>query len=389
MKAWSWSLEPYPQARHSRQWRGVCGLGPSSGSLARVPPVELGPVENFGVLGAGTAFPPRTLTNEDVLRALPASAWSSRGRLPDDAQIRFAASALEDTIGVRERAWAHAVGQPLRHDDAITSVDLSIQAARAALRDAGMEAGELALILCATSTPHRMTSTVSAAVGAALGARAACMDTRTGCSAGLFALATAALYHAAGVGPALVIGAETFSKVIPAESRVAAVSLGDGAAALVVGRKPGARLESVFLETDGTLGRLITTDGALPPTPEEIARGGYVLSGMPEDLARTVPEKYLGAIVPTMRRAGVQPGEIDLYVPHQTNRAVIAEVASNVGIGPERTWNHVERHANVGSAGWMVAFAEARAEGRVKPGERVLVAAVGGGMSWAAGLLRC
>ncbi|MGA9523966.1 MAG: 3-oxoacyl-ACP synthase III family protein, partial [Myxococcaceae bacterium] len=232
-------------------------------------------------------------------------------------------------------------------------------------------------------------STVSAAVGAALGARAACMDTRTGCSAGLFALATAALYHSAGAGPALVVGAETFSKVIPPESRVAAVSLGDGAAALVVGRSPGAALQSVFLETDGTLGRLITTDGALPPTPEEIARGGYVLSGMPDDLARAIPEKYLGAIEPALRRARLRPEEIELYVPHQTNRAVIADVASKAGIPPERTWNHVERHANVGSAGWMVAFAEARAEGRVKPGGNVLLAAVGGGMSWAAGILRC
>ena len=354
-----------------------------------MPPVELGPVADFGVLGAGTAFPPRTLTNEDVLRALPASAWSSRGRLPEDEQLRFAAKALADTIGVSERAWAHVVGQPLQHDDELTTVDLSIQAARAALRDAGMDASELALILCATSTPHRMTSTVSAAVGAALGARAACMDTRTGCSAGLFALATAALYHSAGAGPALVVGAETFSKVIPPESRVAAVSLGDGAAALVVGRSPGAALQSVFLETDGTLGRLITTDGALPPTPEEIARGGYVLSGMPDDLARAIPEKYLGAIEPALRRARLRPEEIELYVPHQTNRAVIADVASKAGIPPERTWNHVERHANVGSAGWMVAFAEARAEGRVKPGGNVLLAAVGGGMSWAAGILRC
>lgn len=349
----------------------------------------MGPLEGIGVLGAATAFPRRTVSNEEVLRLLPREAWANRGRVPDEEQMRFAARALEDTLGVRERTWAHVPGAPLDHASEETTLDLAIAAAKRALQDAQVDAGELSLILCATSTPHRMTSTLSAQVGAALGARAACMDTRTGCSGGLFALGTAGLFVAGGTGPALVIGVETFSKIIPPHHRVAAMSLGDGGAALVIGSREGASLRSLFLETDGSLGRLITTDGALPPTAEEIARGGYYLSGDADDLAKTVPGKYLSAIEHALARARLAPADVDLYVPHQTSRAMIAEVARRAGLPEDRTWSHVERHANVGAAGWMIAFAEARAEGRCPPGARVLLASVGGGMSWAAGVLTC
>jgi 3-oxoacyl-[acyl-carrier-protein] synthase-3 len=215
------------------------------------------------------------------------------------------------------------------------------------------------------------------------------MDVRTGCAGALFALSTAALHVAAGAGVALVIGAETFSKIIPPSSKIAAVSLGDGAGALVIGKATGARLDAIFLETDGTLGRLITTDGALPPTADDVARGGYVLSGSPDDLTATVPGKYRAAIEAALARANVGAGSIDLYVPHQTHVPMMIGVAADVGIARETMFVNVPRHANIGGAGWVVAFAEARREGRVGRGARVLVAAVGGGMSWGAAVLTC
>ena len=342
--------------------------------------VEIGPIEGIAILGGGTAFPSRELGNVEVLRSLPQPP-------PTEEQLQFLAAGAGQTLGLSRRAWAHAVGAPLDHAREETTLDLALRASQAALRDAGLEAADLSLILCATSTPHRMTSTVAAPLGAALGAAAACLDTRTGCSGGLFALSTAALYLAAGTGPALVVGAETFSKIIPPEHRGAQLALGDGAAALVLGRRAGAQLISAALETDGALGRLITTDGALPPTGEEIARGGYRLSGAPDELAQVVPQKYAAAISAARRRAG--GAEIDLFVPHQTSRALIARVAAEAGIPLERTFVNVERHANIGAAGWMAALVEARAEGRCPPGARLLLAAVGGGMSWAAAVLRC
>lgn len=349
----------------------------------------IGPIDGVGVLGGGTAFPDSVLSNEEVLRELAPALWPSRGRLPSEEELTFLARGAELSMGVRSRAWAHRVGTPLDHQSEKTSLDLSVAAARAALTDAGVEPRELSLILCATSTPHRMTSTVSAALGCAIGARAACMDVRTGCSAGIFALATAGLYLSAGSGPVLLVGVDTFSKIIPPQSKLAALSLADGAGALVLGRRKGARLHSAALMTDGALGRLITTDGALPPTAEEISRGGYLLSGAPEELTAQVPGKYIEAIEAALSRAGLRPGEVDLFAPHQTSRPVISEVCHRSGLAPDRTFINVQEHANIGAAGWVVALVEARTAGRCPAGARVLVASVGGGMSWGAAVLTC
>lgn len=347
----------------------------------------LGPIDGVGVLGAGVAFPSRSVDNLEALRLVGPRALGGRD-LPEE-RLRFIAASIEETMGVRERAWAHVPGQPLDPAAGQSSLDLGLAAARAALADSGVPLGDVRIVTASTSTPHRMTSTLSAPLASSLALRAACMDIRTGCSGGVFALATAALHARAGSGAALVVGAETFSKVIPPESKVAVVSLGDGAGALVVGESPGAVILSCAMETDGSLGALITTDGALPPTEAEIARGGYLLTGAPETLAQVVPDKYEAAIRAALDRAGLSASDIDLYVPHQTSAPLVARVAGAFGISMERAYVNVGRHANIGAAGWIVALAEARAEGRIGRGANVLLAAVGGGMSWAAAVLRC
>lgn len=350
-------------------------------------PVTLGPIDGVAVAGGGVAFPARALTNEEALRAV--APWALPGRELTDERLAFLASGLEETLGVRRRAWAHVLGTPLDHGAEDTTLDLAVRAARAALEDAKVDAGDVPLVLCATSTPHRMTSTVSAALGAALGARAACFDVRSGCSGGLFALTTASLYLAAGVPRVLVVGTETFSKVLPKQSKIAAVSLGDGAAAVVLERREGSALLSAALSTDGNLGGIITTDGALPPTEAEIARGGYELSGAPDELAQVVPGKYAQAIDGALARAGIAPGDVALFVPHQTSTPLVRAVAERAGISAERTFLNVPEHANIGSAGLLGALVEARAAGRFGRGDRVLCAVVGGGMSWAAAVLAC
>lgn len=339
------------------------------------------------VRGAGTAFPRRRLTNEEVLVLAAPRLWPER-EPPTAERVAFLARGLEENLGVRERAWAHVPGEPLRHGEEETTIDLGAAAARSALEDAGVAPSELGLVVVSTSTPPRMTSTLSAAVGARLGAkRAACMDLRTGCAAGLFALTTAAMYVAAGAGLVLVVGAETFSKVIPPSYKPAVVSLGDGAGALVLDRAPRGGIAAAFLATDGDLGRLVSTDGELPPTHEAIDRGAYLLSGAPDELSTTLPDKYVEAIEGALARARVTGGDVDLYVPHQTSAPLIRSVAARVGVPAHRTFVNVPRHANVGAAGWIVALAEARREDRVHEGERVLLAAVGGGMSWASVIL--
>ena len=342
-------------------------------------PFEIGPLGDVGVLGAGTAFPARTLTNEDVLRATG---------LPEE-RLAFLAAGARETLGVWQRSWAHEVGGPLRHGEEETTLDLAIRAGRSALADAKLDASALGLILVATSTPHRMTASVAASLGSALGARAACADVRAGCAGGVLALGQAALAAAAGAGPALIVGAETFSKIIPPASRTARLSLGDGAGALVIGHRQGAALLGLSFETDGALGHLITTSGALPPTDVELNRGGYLLEGAPEELLQTVPGKYLLALRGALGRSRLGPDAIALYVPHQTSTDLIRRVAAGAGFDAGAVYTHVDRHANIGAAGWPVALAEARAEGHCRPGSTIAIAAVGGGLSWGAAVLRC
>ncbi len=339
------------------------------------------------VRGAGTAFPRRLLTNEQVLLLVAPRLWPDR-EPPAGERLAFLARGLEESLGVRERAWAHVPGEPFRHGEEETTIDLAASAAEKALADAGLAAGDVGLLIASTSTPARMSSTLSAAVGSRLGAkRAACMDLRTGCAAGLFALATAAMYVDAGVGPVVVVGAETFSKVIPPSYKPAVVALGDGAGAIVLDRADRGRIAAAFLATDGDLGRLVSTPGELPPTHEAIDRGDYLLGGEADELAATLPEKYLEAIEGVLARAGAKSADVDLYVPHQTSVPLIRGVASRAGIPEDKTFVNVPRHANVGAAGWLVALAEAREAGRVRAGMRVLLAAVGGGMSWASAIL--
>jgi 3-oxoacyl-[acyl-carrier-protein] synthase-3 len=350
-------------------------------------PVVLGPIEGVAVEGGGTSFPERVLSNEEVLRLVASHAWP--GRVREDDALAFMAKGLEESMGLSSRAWAHVPGTPFDHAREASTLDLAVAAARTALADARVSPSEIALVLCVTSTPSRMTSALATAIGAALGTHAACMDVRTGCSGGLFALTTAALFLAAGTGRVLLVGTETFSKIIPPGSKMAAVALADGAGALVLGRRNGTGLASAALASDGALGRLITTDGALPPTDGEIARGGYTLSGAPDELSNAIPGKYDEAIGAALDRARVSAAELSLFVPHQTSAPLIRAVATRAGIPRERTFLNVHLHANVGAAGWIVAFVEARAAGRVRSGSHVLFAAVGGGMSWAAAVLTC
>ncbi len=338
------------------------------------------------VLGAGTAFPPTVLTTEELLALAAPRLWPDRPA-PDAERLSFLASGLAETLGVRRRAFSHMPGAPLDHGREPSSFTLGLEAARRALADAELDPGSIDLVLASTSTPHRMTGTLSAGLGAELGIHAACMDVRAGCSGGLFALATAGLYLAAGARHVLLVGAETFSKILPPDSKIALVSLGDGAGALVLGKRPHACLRAVYLATDGALGRLITTDGALPPTAAEIERGGYLLSGAPEELLAVVPSRYAEAIGAALARAGITASEVDLFVPHQTSEALVRRVAGGAGIAMDRAFLNVAEHANIGAAGWICAFAEARASGLARAGARVLLAAVGGGMSWAAAVL--
>lgn len=348
-------------------------------------PLTLGPISGLSVAGAGAAFPDLQLSNIDVLQRLASRFWAE-GATPDAERLAFMAQGIEGTLGVKSRAWSHIPGTPLAHGSEPTTLDLAVTASERALADAKVRGTDLGLVLVSTSTPYRMTSTLSAVLGARLDSRAACMDIRTGCSAGLFALSTAALFVAHTQQPALIVGTETFSKVLPAQHKPAALTLADGAGALVLVPGDGTLLAAT-LASDGRLAHLVSAPGALPPTAADIESGQFFLHGSPEELAAELPSKYEDAIRRAFTRAGIDGASVSRYVPHQTSPSLIAAVAQSMGIPSERCFVNVPAHANIGAAGWLVAMAESRAAKPFVKGERILTAAVGGGMSWAAAIL--
>ena len=156
---------------------------------------------------------------------------------------------------------------------------------------------------------------------------------------------------------------------------------------LVLGRREGPVLHAVFSQTDGTLGGLVTTAGAMPPTIADIERGAYQLSGEADELAETVPSKYLDAIANVLERAAMTIADIDLFVPHQTTQSLADKLGDALGLPRAKVYTDgVPRHANIGAGGWMAGLVGARDAGRCPPGTTVLVATVGGGMSWGAAI---
>ena len=327
----------------------------------------LGPFEDLCIAGMGQAFPPQSYSTFDALTATPAG--TAMG--PDRA--RYIADELDATLGLETRYWVSPPGT----EATMNTADLAAEAVRAALADAGLRATDLAGLLVATSTPHRYTGSVAAAVGAALGVEAACVDLRAGCSAGFFALQQAALMVTHGSGPVAIVGADVFSRVIPPTHRLATFLLGDGAAALIVARGSGC-LQRVYFESDGRHGGLVKTAGPMPPTVDAVAAGAYQLSGDSAGLDARVRTDYQRAI-----DAVAADGTVDRFVPHQTTRPMVEAVREAAGLTDTPTsMNGIAAHANIGAGGWMAALAQATP----KPGERVLCAGVGGGMSWGSAL---
>lgn len=340
-------------------------------------PAVLGPLGGLRVIGRGTALPERRVSNAAVLAGGSAS----------PAQQAYRERALGEALGLRNRHWVHPVGaEP--GDDHQTSADLAADAATAALESAGHAASDVGMLLVSTSTPVGWTGTNASILSKRLGIRAPSMDVRAGCAGTLFSMATAALYLGAGVGSVLVVGTDTFSLVCPPEHAVAKLSLGDGAAALLLVAEPEHAVEAAVLDSDGALSGLIATPGTLPPTHLQIDDGAYRLTGDASRLEDVVHERYCQAIEQCLSRAGAGAADIDWFVPHQTNRGLMTRIASSVGIDPERVVSTVDRHANIGNAGWASALVAALDDGRIGAGQRVLVSVVGGGMAWGAALFR-
>jgi 3-oxoacyl-[acyl-carrier-protein] synthase-3 len=316
------------------------------------------------VIGCGAYLPERIVTNDDLAARLDTS----------DEWIR-------QRTGIGERRVAA--------DGELTS-DLAVRAAERTLADAGMNGRDLDLIVLATATPDNTFPATAAKVQARLGMhRGAAFDVQAVCAGFIFALATAD--NALRLGQAhtaLVIGAETFSRILDWQDRGTCVLFGDGAGALalkaVADPGPGGRgILSTHLHSDGRQYDILYVDGG----PSSTRYSGLLRMEGREVFRQAV--QHLSEVVDEALTAnGLAAADIDWLVPHQANSRIIDGVARKLGLAPDKIVSTIERHANTSAASIPLALASATADGRIRPGHLVLIEALGGGLSWGASLLR-
>ena len=317
------------------------------------------------VLGCGSYLPARILSNDELARSVETTdEW------------------IVQRTGIRERHIA-AAGE-------LTS-DLALNAARAALVNAHVEADSIDLIVLATSTPDQTFPATAVSVQAGLGiTRGAAFDLQAVCSGFIYALSvTDAMLRVGSYQRALVIGAETFSRILDWNDRTTCVLFGDGAGAVVIEAQPQAGTKAdrgvltTHLRSDGRYKSKLYVDGG----PSSTQTVGHVRMEGREVFKHAVA-MITDVIEDAFKATGYTAADIDWFVPHQANKRIIDGSAHKLGIAPEKVVITVDRHGNTSAASIPMALADAVADRRIKRGNLILLEAMGGGFTWGSALLR-
>lgn len=283
--------------------------------------------------------------------------------------------------GIRERRHA-TEGETTSH--------LGVQAVRDLMDRYPGALDGVDLVLCATSSPDAMFPSTAALIAGQVGLKgAAAMDLSVACSGFLYALSVAQAMVAAGTARrALVIGAEVMSRVVDQRDRNTAILFGDGAGAVVVGPVPaGTGFQSFVLGADSAGGPSLFLRGVCGALPDGTPMGPYLEQNGREVFKFAV--RILGdSAEEAMRRAGGRVGDIDWLIPHQANVRIIQAACERFGLPLERAVTNLDRYGNTSAASIPLALAEAVRDGRIQPGQQLLLAGFGGGLSWGAAALR-
>jgi len=327
-----------------------------------------GPKPLVEIVATGRYLPERVVTNKELERMVDTS----------DEWIR-------ERTGIRERRIA-AQEQ--------TCAEMGAEAARIAMCRAQVQPGEIDLIVVSTATPDRLLPSTACDLQALLGAsNAAAFDISAACSGFIYALSVAEGYLAAGRGEiALVISTEKMSGITDWTDRSTCVLFGDGAGAAVLRRATNGRgVISQFMRSDGTLAELLwrPAGGVKVPLDHQLLEERMHLVKMAgREVFKAAVRSMAEAADQALIRAGLTGEDIDLFVPHQANIRIIEATARYAGIPMEKVFVNVDRYGNMSSATVPIALDEAQEQGRLKPGDNVLLVAFGAGFTWGSAVLR-
>lgn len=316
------------------------------------------------IRGCGGYLPERVVTNDELSKTVDTS----------DEWIR-------ERTGIEERRIAQ---------DGEKTSDLAVRAAQEALTDAGLGAADIDLIIVATTTPDLTFPSTAALVQARLGVeQGAAFDIQAVCTGFVYALSTAEKFLASGQNKcALVIGAETFSRLLDWTDRGTCVLFGDGAGALVLEAQPledaGDRgVLSSYLRCDGRLTDLLYVDGGVSSTQ---TTGKVRMQG--NKVFREAVNRLSEAIERAAADADVAINDVDWVVPHQANARIIQGVVRKLDLRSDQVISTIAKHGNTSAASIPLAYNVGVKDGRIKKGDLVLIEAMGGGLTWGASLLR-
>jgi len=320
------------------------------------------------IVSTGRYLPDRVLTNADLEKIVETT----------DEWIR-------ERTGIRERRIA-------REDEG--AADMGAEAARAAMAKAGIEPGEIDILIVSTATPDRLLPSTACDLQALLGAgNAMAFDLSAACPGWLVGLTMAEGYLTAGRGEiALVVATEKMSSIVDWEDRATCVLFGDGAGAAVLRKATGeGGILSTHHKSDGLLGNLLyrPAGGAMiPMSPEVLENKDHLLKMSGREVFKNAVRSMADASDTALQQAGFTGDDIDLLIPHQANMRIINATAKYAGIPMEKVYVNVDRYGNMSSAAIPVALDEAQELGLVGPGSLVLATAFGAGFTWSGMTIR-
>jgi 3-oxoacyl-[acyl-carrier-protein] synthase-3 len=308
----------------------------------------------------GSALPRRRVTNEELA-----------------SQVDTSDEWIVERTGIRNRYIA---------SEGETTGSLATEAARRALDSAGLDASEIDLIVLATATPDQTFPSTATKVQAALGINdCIAFDVHAVCTGFLYALSVAdSMLRSGSAGKALVIGAETFSRILDWEDRTTCVLFGDGAGALVLSaEETDSGILSTKLHADGRHNDLLFVDGG-PSTTGTV--GKLRMKG--REVFRHAVVNLADVLNEVLADAGLTSADVDWVVPHQANARILDATARKLGLPAEKVVVTVDQHANTSAASVPLALDTAIKDGRIKRGDLVVLEAMGGGFTWGAAALR-
>lgn len=315
------------------------------------------------LLGTGSALPARSVSNAELAETVDTSdEW------------------IVERTGIRNRYIA---------GEGETTASLATDASRAALDAAGLSPQDIDLIILATATPDQTFPASATMVQAALGINdCVAFDVAAVCSGFLYAMTVAdSMIRSGAAQRALVIGSETFSRILDWEDRTTCVLFGDGAGAIVLGAEEsvdGTRgILASKLHADGRHNQLLYVDGG-PSTTQTV--GKLRMKG--QEVFRHAVVNLASVLTEVMEDVGMEPSQIDWLIPHQANARILDATARKLKLSPDKVVMTVDRHANTSAASVPLALDLAMRDGRIQPGDLLVLEAMGGGFTWGACVLR-